>query len=304
MVNLEQLKESGIIPPDSKIISEHNNTIIESTAEKLVGRLATLHSINTRDTPGDICYAHTLAWEMRNENVVVSPIAEQPIIENGVVISLYPKLDQIDLRNVEASSIHQKISTFNTSLGMINEYMKHEIYTLDISEYASRRLYSVRDDILLKNNKQLSGFTSDILSYYTQNYPFTELTSDDRALVHGDLHMGNIVMNHTYEPFIIDLDSTSVGPRLYDLASWHVRSMRGDIAPTTKMIDLEKASGRWNQESFAALMGWKIISSLTHEIKYQQNDIVRQNNIAQLISIAKRLSLPGDWRLNSNHGLA
>lgn len=60
MVNLEQLKESGIIPPDSKIISEHNNTIIESTAEKLVGRLATLQLYQyTRYSRGYMLRAHT-----------------------------------------------------------------------------------------------------------------------------------------------------------------------------------------------------------------------------------------------------
>lgn len=296
MINLEQLKERGLVPHDSRVISEHNNTIIESAAERLIGRVATLSSIESRDTPGDIRYAHALAWEMRNKGAVVAPVTERPIVEDGVVVSLYPKLNQAVWTSLKAPALHRKMSIFSNSLDVLSEDMSHELYVLDISEYATRRLDGV------KNEKQecdegLIELVGNNLDYYTQSYPFPELTADDGALVHGDLHANNIVATDAGEPRIIDLDSVSTGPRLYDLASWHIRSLRGDAAPTVEMIELEKRMGNWKEESFKALMGWKVLSSLTHELKYQQDGMMRRSGISQLTSIATRTSLPGRWRL-------
>lgn len=140
----------------------------------------------------------------------------------------------------------------------------------------------------------LVDFVQARLAEYDQTFPFHQLVADDTALVHGDLHAGNIVVDSNGSPFLIDFDSAALGPSQYDMASWVVRAMRGDRAPVESMRLTAIRQGRYKKESFEALTGWKILSSMSHILRYS-NDSTYEQEFRELQDIAVASFVPGVW---------
>lgn len=289
-IDLDVLKSKSLLPDDSEIISEHNNVIVRSQSERMIARLGLLSAIQKRTTPGDLVYSHGLAWDMRGYDVVTAPLSPTPVLDGDVVISSYPLMDPLDWQRTTAANVYGKVSKMAQLRNVLSLEIESQLYNLDVSEYAQARLDQVRRHTEDGEEMYLADSIERQIEAYRQHYPFQQLRDSDPALVHGDLHTGNVVLDGS-NPLLIDLDSVSVGPRLYDLASWHVRSLRGENVPTNKMIQIEKSVDTWNQESFEALMGWKIISSLTHTLRYEAVTTKRAS-INSLARLAIKANLP------------
>lgn len=289
-IDINSLKEKSLLPVDCEVISDQNNVIVRSESERFIARIALLSEIKKRTTPGDLMYSHGLAWDMRDYDVTVAPVSAVPTQDGDVIISSYPLMQPLEWQRITADSVYEKVSKMAQLGSTLSSEMTRQLYTLDISEYAQRRLEQVRENDMDDETAQLADIVERQVGMYVQRYPFSELRDSDPALVHGDLHTGNIVVDND-NPLLIDLDSVSLGPRLYDLASWHVRSLRGENVPTTEMIKVEKSVGTWNQETFDALMGWKVISSLTHILRYE-TAAERRSSITNLAQVAIRANIP------------
>ncbi|OGL34236.1 hypothetical protein A3F64_01610 [Candidatus Saccharibacteria bacterium RIFCSPHIGHO2_12_FULL_42_8] len=174
---------------------------------------------------------------------------------------------------------------FNAAVSYVSESLA--LRGFDISQYAQERLDFVKKHDY-RDNELTFEYVQNMLTQLQLYYPFDELTQDDPALVHGDLHAGNVVSGIDKGLEIIDLDSVAKGPRLYDLASWRFRHEIGDAAPIAGVIEEAKNMNAWDQETYNALLGWKAISSMTHVLKYEQPGDIKQR-VASLAMSACRL---------------
>lgn len=269
-IDMDRLLDEKLIPADSEIVSTHNNLIVTSKKEATVSRIGKLSLIAQREDPGDITYSHRLAWVASDVAPVVRPVSEEPIQKEGIIISSFPLREKVDWSESSPGSIQDMISSFNGALGYVGERLV--LRDFDISKYAQQRLdYAYHHGF---NQMQVLDNAQRILSAHQMAYPFRELTDDDPALVHGDLHVGNVVANKNSLE-IIDLDSVARGPKLYDIASWRVRREISDVAPIDRVVDISSKFATWDDESFRALIGWKIISSMTNAIRYEKSENLR-----------------------------
>lgn len=288
IVRIDKLISDNVLPPDSKVLSEHNNTVVMSEHVQIVARIALQKAMHERDDPGDLVYSHRLSWNLGSAAGVVSPIEREPIVHHGTVISIYPLMLPVDWNRISAEQMSQTIGMFNTAA-----VDKPSLRVMDIEDYAERRInYAESSEVGQYPYVEIVRHAFDM---YRKSYPFQQLIDDSPSLVHGDLHTGNIVTDENYKPLLIDLDSAAIGPAHYDIASWHVRNARGDNAPTDAMTDILRRDIGWDEESFRALMGWKVVSSLTHTVRYEMSDKQR-DTIRHLFRIARQLGAAGDWR--------
>lgn len=112
--------------------------------------------------------------------------------------------------------------------------------------------------------------------------------TDDRALVHGDFKADNVVADSHGSLKAIDLDAVSVGPGLYDLASWRLRSEMGDEAPVEEVANVGRQTEAWREDSFRSLIGWKAISSMSFTLRYESPEI-NEEKIAHIAQSATNL---------------
>jgi len=287
-IAIERLKSDGMIPEDSLVLSEHNNTVIMSETEQLVARIALQSAMLERDDPGDLIYSHKLSWNLNAAAGVLAPLAPEPLIHEETVISAYPLMQPVRWGHTSAEQIYRTVESFNSA-----STAGFQLRRMDIAEYAQNRI----DQVVAQSveSRLEVDWVRDVLGKYCGSYPFHQLTTDSPGLVHGDLHTGNVVVDLEDNPLLIDLDSAAIGPVQYDIASWHVRSAQGDTAPTGAMLDIYKQSPEWNDESFRALMGWKVISSMTHALRYEKETNLPER-INQLFRIATYIGAAGNWK--------
>ena len=107
-------------------------------------------------------------------------------------------------------------------------------------------------------------------------YPFEQLTQRDTSLVHGDFKADNIATDHEGRLKAIDLDAVAVGPGLYDLASWRLRSQMGDSAPIEEVANVGRQTDTWDEDAYTSLIGWKAISSMSFTLRYETPDMNRE----------------------------
>jgi len=290
--DLSRLIGAGLLPDDSEVISTHNNLVISSISKKIVARVALVSSIETKEDPGDIRYSHQAAWLASEVASVVRPTSENPIQYGNFVLSIFPLLESVDWASQDASEILRVVNEFGEALPYVSNLLS--LRRLDVDKYAQSRLDYVQVN---RNNidERLIESTKIMLEYYIEHYPFKELTDSSAALVHGDLHTGNIVADKCNKLQLIDLDSTAIGPRMYDLASWRVRSDLSDSAPIEKVISKAKQAGLLNEEEYSALIGWKLLSSMTHVLRYEALGDTHRC-ISSLGSCGIRLAAPGLWK--------
>ena len=270
--------EEKILPNDSEIISSHNNVVVSSRLEHIVARIGLLSVIKSLEDPGDIIYSHLIANKIGNAGHVLKPITKTPDIHGDVVVSKYPLMKPVDWNYQDPLNILEVVTDFNSQLDKANDnFLLHE---LNIPKYARERIN------IAEKNKSVDESTLEgvqkLLEKYEQNYPFAELSDSMPGLVHGDLHENNFVIDELDNLKIIDLDSSSRGPFLYDLASWRFRQTLGDHAPVDLMIERSRRTPFWNKESLRALIGWKALSSMTHVIRYETDRNIIPNKIVML----------------------
>jgi hypothetical protein len=282
-ININRLLDEKLVPADSEVISIHNNLVLISKREAVVSRIGKLSLIAQREDPGDITYSHRLAWVSSDVAPVVRPVSEDPIQKEDIIISSFPLREKVDWSTCNPESIHDMLSYFNGALTYVSE--RATLRDFDISEYAQQRLdYAYHHGF---NHMEILDNTQRILSAHQMAYPFHELTDNDPALVHGDLHAGNVVA-HKNSLEIIDLDSVARGPKLYDIASWRLRQEISDVAPVDRVVDISSKLATWDDESYRALIGWKIISSMTNAIRYEKSENLR-SRIVELGRCAHQL---------------
>lgn len=283
------LKFESVIPRDSKIISTHNNLVVSSDSENTVSRISTMDKMNSRKDPGNILYSHYISRNIGVDGNVLAPIDSEPIEFEGNIISRYPKMPTPNWDYISGGKLAEAVYALNNfSYSPISCPMP--IRQLDIAQYAQCRLDSVSE---LKTSTS-TRFIQCLLDYYCTNYSLHSATLKSRGLVHGDLHAGNVVLDDAGDELLfIDLDSIAIGPKEYDLASWCVRSMRGDRAPAKAATDIAIEEGITDKNLIRSMVGWKVISSMTHELVYNLANSSEQ--IAELASIAEQLDAPGFW---------
>ncbi len=283
----EYLKSAGIIATDSDIISTHNNLVVSSEAENTVSRISSLDIIKTRDDPGNLIYAHLLSKSMGTIGGILPPIDDEVIEFEGNIVSRYPKMNHPDWRNVSAADLSEAVLRLNnfpyTTIDTI-------IRRMDVASYTQLRLDSI-------NHLRVGGLadvSQDMLDFYIENHNFSTASAQNEGLVHGDLHTGNVVQDgESGNLLFIDLDSIAIGPKEYDLASWCVRSMRGDKAPAIEATEVAVGRGEIGYDAVRSMIGWKALSSITHELVYNFNNPEEQ--IIEIASIASKLGAPGAW---------
>lgn len=262
---VNNLIHQGLIPDDSRILSQHNNIVTESQQQQTVARIGKLSTIAARESPGDIRYSHVAARILGDDAAVLPPIHAMPVIADGFVISTFPKLHEVDWDIVDGDTLCEMLESFQEGYSRINGAL--ELRTLNVAQYANARLKAVENSD--ETNQETLDRVSRALDALNILYPFSELHVDDPSVVHGDLHSKNVLTDETGSLKIIDLDSVATGPRLYDIASWSVRLLCGDAAPINKAVEHFRHHSEWNEEAYQALMSWKILSSMTHAIYYE-----------------------------------
>lgn len=280
------LISDGVIPEDSKVISTHNNLIVSSLTKGSVMRIARISSIDKKIDPGDIRYSHRLSWLIGEAGSVLRPINEMVVISHGCAVSEFPFNESVKWHIQNPCDVLRAINKFGQALPLVAPALK--LRTLDIVGYAYARLEYAEG--LGQVDKRVLLWAREMLDHYRLNYALNELIQLDPSLVHGDLHAGNVVAPLLF----IDLDSAAIGPRLYDLASWRVRSYLGDIAPLEKVVECARRENDWSEGTFRKLVGWKLLSSVTHILRYGDPSEAL-SALSRLDACGVALKAPGPW---------
>ena len=285
------LKSEGALPLDSRIISTHNNLVVTSDTEDIVARISTVDQMKARKDPGNLFYSHEMSKVIGRDGAVLSPIDEKPIRIGENIISRYPKMPIPDWSRVSGDRLASAVNKLN---GFSYQTMRlqhgNRIRHMDVACYVHDRLNSIDNS----TNKNSALYIQKILDEYCVHYCFSAAAKQSDGLVHGDMHSGNVVLDKN-ELLFIDLDSIAIGPREYDLASWCVRSMRGDAAPAIEATRISVDEGLADKDLLRAMIGWKVLSSMSHELVYDFEN--SESKIIELARIAEELEAPGDWRV-------
>ena len=274
---VETLVASGDIPEDAEIVSTNNKVVIISQSESLVARIGSISDAKLRDDPHDLGYSHTVSWLAGDSAPVVQPLHEQPLVRGDYVISSYPLLSSdVELGTSSAVAIHDMLRDFGKALPVVTGSMA--LRRLNVSAYVNERLKYMCDNPFY--DERLVGYVQHETAKMDERYPFEQLTQNDAALVHGDLKVDNIVVDVDGSLKAIDLDAAAVGPRLYDIASWRLRSELGDNAPVELVAEAGRRESEWDEEAYRALIGWKAISSLSFTLRYEAAEIYSQKTAA------------------------
>lgn len=283
--NLERLISNGDIPSDSIVVSENNKLVTISAARRIVSRIGNLANTQLRDDPHDLSYSHKAAWLAGDTAPVVKPLHETPIISGGHVISHYPLLDNsTQFGTSDANNIFTMANSIANALPVVESGMK--LRRINIHEYVQQRLDDMVDDTTY--NQQLVHYVNNQVQKMGREHPFLQLTEDDRALIHGDFKADNVVIDANGSLKAIDLDAVAIGPRLYDLASWRLRSEMGDNAPVEEVVNVGRKAEGWNEESYRALIGWKAVSSMSFTLRYE-DALTSQQKVAHIAQSATTL---------------
>lgn len=283
---LQTLIEKNLVGSDAEVISSHNNLILRSPSRRIVYRIAEIATMLTREDPGNLRYSHDAAWISADVAPVTRPTSRLPHESDGFIVSSYPERRHVNWSNHDINDVSFAVSRLGNSLEHVSSAM--ELRTIDIPSYAQDRLDFAKVSVggeALRSVDAVGRF----FERHNAEYPFRELIEEDKGLVHGDLHATNLVCNDQGEAEIIDMDSLSIGPKTYDIASWRIRQELGDAAPVDSMVGIRRLDNGWNEDLFRSLMGWKIISSMTHAIRYEQNSYEMARKIRKLEEISLQL---------------
>lgn len=278
----------GLLPEDSKVISTHNNLVVASASTKMVSRIAWIPAMEERIDPGDIRYSHQVAWLLGEKTCVLRPTTEAPDQYGDYVFSTFPLLKPVDWNVQDPAVILSAVMELGQAFPTVCQI---DLRRLNVQEYAQERLVYARSRDV---GEGVLEWADAMLEHYKQNHTFPRLVELDPALTHGDLHAGNVVEDQTGKAFFIDLDSIAVGPRLYDLASWRVRRELGDDAPVDEMVAQARGLPSWHEDEFRALVGWKLLSSVTHTLRYTDTREVLER-LSALDACGVSLKAPGPW---------
>lgn len=290
-LNVESLVVDGVLPSDVEVLSTHNNLVVASKGHGIVFRIARITSIEKRIDPGDLRYAHKVAWILGEFAPVLMPTHETPLQYGDIIVSAFPLRPLVDWSSKATREIVEAVTTLGQAFGPVRERVS--LRRMDVSDYAGDRLQLAHEN---GANSSLVRWATRLLRYYRVRHSFAGLLEADPALVHGDLHAGNAVEDEDSSVLFIDLDSIAEGPRLYDLASWHVRRALGDQAPIDDIASQAKYIVNWNEDVFHVLVGWKLLSSVSHVLRYGHTSTMLQQLIA-LDACGVALNAPGPWGL-------
>ncbi len=283
--SVEILVRNGDIPDDAEVVSENNKIVVISRRERIVSRIGNLTNAKLRDDPHDLNYSHRVAWLAGDSAPVVKPFQEIPIVSGDYLISNYPLLDSsVRLDESRASDVFSMARDLSLALPVVEAGMK--LRQLDVATYAQERLNHMVDN--LDYDQRLVEYVNREMQRMKQEVPFSQLTEDDRALVHGDFKADNVVADDDGNLKAIDVDAAAVGPGLYDLASWRLRSEMGDDAPVEEMANVGRRTESWREDSFRSLIGWKAISSMSFTLRYESPEL-NKRKIAHIAQSATNL---------------
>ncbi len=290
-LHIDRLTHEGLIPEDSVVISERDNLIVSSMLEQTVSRISTIHAINRREGSGDIIYSHELSYGIGRRGAVVSPVSHVPDYYKKYVISTYPLLRPFYPELVKAETLSDSIQQFNAfSIDDIAPAVL--VKTMNIPHYAGTRIARAAHTLECDEYEHTINAVMCTLDYYNDSFNFRQLIKEDPSIVHGNMHAGNVVTEENGKPLFIDLDSAAIGPRLYDIASWRVRQLRGEPAPTDEIVTESVRSK--DASRLRSLIGWNILYSMTQALRYSAPDKIH-DDLRKLADIAQQLEAPGDW---------
>lgn len=258
---------SGAIPDDSEIVSTNNKVVTISKRQRLVARISEITSVRVRDDPHDLTYSHNLAFILRQTAPVGAPIEQYPIQSDGYLLSRYPLLQSsVSITPEDAQEVYECLDTFAVSIHSV-ETGDQPLRQLYVPGYVQERLEHMHDRAAY--DQTAVEYVSTETARLNQEYPFAELTTAQRSLVHGDVKVDNFVRDDINRINLIDLDATAIGPKTYDLASWRLRAELGDTAPVESIVEAARSNNTWSEEAYRALIGWKAVSSMSFSLRYE-----------------------------------
>lgn len=269
---VDKLVESGDIPHDSVVVSTNNKIVVVSRSEGIVTRIRE-HTIGQeRDDPHDLQYSHRVAWLASRVAPVVKPLHESPLIRGEFILSSYPLFStEHSLSERQANNIYDLIKEFGDALHEVSGGMN--VRRIDIHAYVQDRLITMHDNG--HPDPFLVDFVSREVERLALQFPFSQLVEDDTSLIHGDVKSENIVFSDSGDLIFIDVDAAAAGPRLYDLASWMLRSAMGDAAPVNKVVEVGRQQPGWDEETYRSLIGWKAVSSMSFTLRYEPPEVYK-----------------------------
>lgn len=275
---VEALVGRGQIPDDAEVVSTNNKVVIISRNTRIVARIGNLAELKSRDDPHDLRYSHRVSWLTAAVAPAVEPLEEEPIMSGEYIISRYPLLnDDVRLTRANAGEVFAMTRQLGDALPDVQAGMT--LRRIDMTGYVGERLDHMRDNP--EHDARLVAYIDEEVDRMSREHPFAELVEGDKALIHGDFKIENVVSDDAGTLKAIDLDAASIGPRLYDLASWRLRRELGDKAPIEDVVEVGRRTHGWDEEAYRALIGWKAISSMSFTLRYEAAE-VSTNKVAHI----------------------
>jgi hypothetical protein len=268
VITFTSLKQVLDLPHDTYLIraNDHHTIAASETA-------STVYRITPTPNDATITHAHTLAWDMASHDLnVLRPCTPTPDHRAGHTISASPLAHPLTSIGWPTGGPEG----LGAALTRWDDYSRPDLPVLNVAQYAEDRVTTAADspDPALRHAAERCH---DQLVALHDTYPWDQLLAD-AATVHGDPHLGNLVLHpSSTTPAFIDLDTSKTGPRGYDLAvmNQYVTRYQSTYPADRILAAYRTAGGVITAERLRALTCWKELSSQTYLLTQWHDPDVR-----------------------------
>lgn len=243
---------------DAVLLRDHpDRQVWLSPSTRTVTRLGRLEGSENEAGPTNVAQAHRLGHELSTAGLsFLGPVAPLPVHQRGLVLSTWPACDTLDITGWYAGEPTQ----LGRNMAAWASVRIDSLRALDIPGYTKQRI----ETALGKEQQlaELAAETQEWIDNVAARFPWNELMAE-RALVHGDPNLGNLVRHNGAVKFI-DLDTVATGPTGFDLGvmEYYVRRFAVDY-PATEILTGYRSVEPLSPDRLEALVAWKEASALT-----------------------------------------
>ena len=179
-----------VVDYDMKLIAQGNTAEIYEYGENLICKL--FYPRYPKDYIKHEFYNATVAWKLG----IRTPKAHRIIADNGREGIVYDRIigEVLQHKFSEASAIR-----FSTWMDRFVELHKQLLQ------------YRVNDVMSYKDFLKMFATDKDTIAKI-------ELLAEDNCFIHGDFHLGNVILDESENLVLIDMMNICKGPALYDVA--------------------------------------------------------------------------------------